>query len=98
MMERAHAHAKVDEVFDALEALAKDRDPYILHKLMLQGQPGTDDNTVEGVVLVERTGWPAAPYVTWGISPYHAGLHSGHYDMLDTEAVEDWFKRVGRGW
>lgn len=95
MIERAHAHAKVDEVFDALEALSKDRDPYILHKLMIQSQP---DDAIEGVVLVQRTGIPVAPYVTWGLSPYNEGFHSGHYDMLDTEAVEDWFKRVGRGW
>lgn len=94
---REQAHAKVDEIFDELDKLG-DRagHPYELVDMSLQSRW---DGVIEGVVLVRRTGFGTrAPYVTWGVMPHQQGLHSGHYDMDLGEAVDDWYKRVKRGW
>jgi hypothetical protein len=95
-MDRLIAHAKIDEVFDELEELDRDMSILTLQRIMLQGQP---DDSITGCVLVERIPiLPNAPFVTWGISPYGAGLHSGHYDMSEGGASADWLDRVRRGW
>ena len=90
---REGAHVVINEVFNALEELSS---PMRLEQIMLKAQT---DAAVTGCVLVARQGHlPDRPYVTWGISPYETGLHSGHYD-LDRQAAEvDWLMRVARGW
>lgn len=56
------------------------------------------DNEGLGVVLVKRddkVAFPNAPYATWGFCT-HSGLHTGHYDMDEEAAREDFARRVGR--
>ena len=94
---REAAHIKLDEVFDTLEDISRrENDTYDLNRIMLEVQ---EDDSITGVLLVVRgRGMLDHRHITWGISPYEKGIHSGHYDLSIGQAQIDWLKRVDRGW
>lgn len=92
---REDAHCRIDEMFNELETIGKNLGYELtMQRLMLMADT---DGSISGVVLVRR---PVShgPFVTWGLSPFGAGLHSGHYDMPAGLAYEDWVVRARRGW
>jgi hypothetical protein len=101
-MDRHAVHAKVDEVFDELEKIATGTDPstILLRRIMLQEQNDYDGSVTGCILVTRRRGQFVADHqlVTWGISPFGVGLHSGHYDMNLDNANNDWLDRVRRGW
>lgn len=97
-MTRQEVHQKVDEVFDELERISnRAKHAHWLQNLMLM--VGNNDS-ITGCVLVRRAGATLRdqPFITWGISPFEQGLHSGHYDLSRMNAYSDWLARVTRGW
>jgi hypothetical protein len=95
-MDRQAAIDKINGVFDALDKIAWDSTYSAdLHRIAMIEDT---DHSIGGVVLVRRPRMKAErSFITWGLSPYNSGLHSGHYDMSPEQAENDWYLRCTRG-